>query len=298
MTEQEKIKFIENLRPIDDIFFEVLARDKKVCEEILRVIMGDDKLEVKESITQKSERNLYGRGVILDALCKLKDNRYCNIEVQRGEDEDHLRRVRYNGSLITAKQSNKGDEFDDVIELYIIFITEKDFLGLGKTMYTVKKKIMGTDVIIEDGLTEIYVNAEIDDGSLVAELMKEFKSKNPNNKKFKHLTGRSKEIKQDGGKKMNALLKEYFKEDLIDARERGIKLGEKRGEERGIKLGEERGIKLGEKRGIKLGEKKGEKQGLNRGLFSLVQKGLITKEQAIENSTDKQAFLAMFETKN
>ena len=38
MTFEEKKERVEGFRPIDDVFFEVLADDKEVCQEILRTI--------------------------------------------------------------------------------------------------------------------------------------------------------------------------------------------------------------------------------------------------------------------
>lgn len=44
MELQEKIERVKDLRPIDDIFFEVLARNPNVCQEILRVILEGETL--------------------------------------------------------------------------------------------------------------------------------------------------------------------------------------------------------------------------------------------------------------
>ncbi len=53
-------------------FFEVLADDIGVCQEMLRIILEDEKLIVKRRYrTEQCERNLYGRSVRLDALCIL-----------------------------------------------------------------------------------------------------------------------------------------------------------------------------------------------------------------------------------
>lgn len=79
LTEEEKKAKVEPFRPIDDVFFEALAQNPKVCQEILRVILEDDKLIVDEVITQCSEKNIYGRSVRLDALCTLGTGEKCNI---------------------------------------------------------------------------------------------------------------------------------------------------------------------------------------------------------------------------
>lgn len=62
-TLQEKLERVQGFRPIDDVFFEALAQNKEVCQEILRVIMQDQELVVNSAITQCSENNLYGRYV-------------------------------------------------------------------------------------------------------------------------------------------------------------------------------------------------------------------------------------------
>ena len=86
MTLEEKIEQVKNFRPIDDTFFKVLADDIGVCQEMLRIILEDEKFIVKDVIVQSSERNLYGRSVRLDALCILGNGKKCNVEVQRSPD--------------------------------------------------------------------------------------------------------------------------------------------------------------------------------------------------------------------
>lgn len=79
MTLEEKMERVKNLRPIDDIFFEVLASNTEVCEEIVQTILEDKKITVDDVIVQSSERNLYGKSVRLDALCTLGNGTKCNI---------------------------------------------------------------------------------------------------------------------------------------------------------------------------------------------------------------------------
>ena len=93
---------LEDFPPIDDAFFETLADDIAFCQEILRVILSDKKLVVEDVIVQNSKRNLYGRSVRLDALCTLGNGTKCNIEVQRLNNDNHLKRVRYNAASISC----------------------------------------------------------------------------------------------------------------------------------------------------------------------------------------------------
>ena len=41
LTLEEKFEKVKDLRPIDDVFFEVLADDIEVCQEILCTILED-----------------------------------------------------------------------------------------------------------------------------------------------------------------------------------------------------------------------------------------------------------------
>lgn len=82
-TFEQKKEQVRDFRPIDDTFFEVLAGDKGVCQELLQTILEDETLTVEDVIVQSSKRNIYGRSVRLDALCTLGDGKKCNVEVQR-----------------------------------------------------------------------------------------------------------------------------------------------------------------------------------------------------------------------
>ena len=214
LTAQEKIERIKDFRPIDDIFFELLAQDIEVCQEILRVILKDDKLIVKDSIVQSDVRNIYGRSVRLDALCILGNGVLVNIEVQRADNDDHLRRVRFNASSITVKDSNTGDRFENVKDVYVVYISENDFLAKGRTIYHINKVIEKTGDIIDDGLHEIFVNAQVNDKTEIAELMECFTQKEVNNPKFPKLSGRVTEIKttEGGATSMCELMEKYNKE--------------------------------------------------------------------------------------
>ena len=121
MNQKEKIEKIKEFRLIDDVFFEVFASDIPACQEILRTILEDEKLIVNDVIVQSAERNIYGRSVRLDALCTLGDGSLCNIEIQRSDNDNHLKRARFNAASITVKESEPGINFENV-KMYILYI--------------------------------------------------------------------------------------------------------------------------------------------------------------------------------
>lgn len=222
VTEQQKQERIRDLRPIDDVFFEVLARNVSVCQEMLRTILEDDSLVVTSVITQSDERNLYGRSVRLDALCTLGNGTKVNVEVQRSDNDNHLKRARFNASSITVRESETGTKFEEVLELYIVYISEFDFLKGDKTIYHVEKVLRETGQVIDDGLHEIFVNTAVDDGTEIAELMSCFTKKEVKNARFPMLSSEVRRLKEsEGGMQvMCEVMKKYerlaVREDHIE----------------------------------------------------------------------------------
>ena len=239
-TKKEFEAYARGLNPIDDLMFAKMAESREFCEEILRVILDDYKLIVTENIPQCKVENLHGRSIIMDAKCVTEDGRHINIEVQKADNDDHLRRVRYNGSILTTNITETGTKFEFVPDVCIIFISAFDMFKSGLPLYHVKKVIMETGQIVEDGLTEIYANAIVDNGSKFSKLMKVFTENDTYNSEEFPVTSEIKaRFKLDKGGAVN------MDETLQRWKEEWISEGEARGEARG----EERGRKDGEKHG-------------------------------------------------
>ena len=257
-TKKERDEYLRGLNPIDDLMFRKMAEHKEFCEEILRVILDDYKLVVTDNMQQFDIKNLQGRSVVLDAKCITGDGRYINIEVQKANDDNHLKRVRYNASVLTANVTETGKQFEFVPDICIIFISAFDLFKGNLPLYHVKKVVVETEQIIDDGLTEIYVNAAVDDGSKLAKLMKVFTKNDIYDEADFPVTSEIKARfkKDEGGTvKMDATLQKWMQE----SEEIGEKRGEKRGREEGIMLGKEEGMMLGKEEGIMLGKEEGAK---------------------------------------
>ena len=229
-TYEEKIADIMNLRLIDDVFFEAFAANKKAVQEILRVILEDDGLEVLEVVTQGDEHNIYGRSVRLDALCTLGNGTKCNIEVQRSDNDDHARRARYNGSMITVKESEPGIMFKDVTNVLIVYISETDIFKGGKTIYHVEKRLRETGALFDDGFNEVFVNTAVNDGSRIADLMSCFTKKELNDEQFPETTAEVQRLKttEGGLSAMCEVMERYVTEARAEGKAEGKTEGEAR----------------------------------------------------------------------
>ena len=231
MTLEEKKEQVKNFRPIDDTFFEVLADDIGVCQEMLRIILEDEKLIVKDVIVQSSERNLYGRSVRLDALCILGNGKKCNVEVQRSNKDHHLKRVRFNASVITVRDSQTDDKFEETIDLIVVYISEFDIFKRGRVIYHVDSVIRETQEKVDDGLERVFVNTAVKDGTTISEYMDCFLQKEIDNAKFPKLTNRVYYLKHEEGG-VNAVC-EIMRKYSEEVAEKAYQQGEEAGKEIG-----------------------------------------------------------------
>ena len=242
MTLEEKKEQVKNFRPIDDTFFEVLADDIGVCQEMLRIILEDEKLIVKDVIVQSSERNLYGRSVRLDALCILGNGKKCNVEVQRSNKDHHLKRVRFNASVITVRDSQTDDKFEETIDLIVVYISEFDIFKCGRVIYHVDSVIRETQEKVDDGLERVFVNTAVKDGTTISEYMDCFLQKEIDNAKFPKLTNRVHYLKHEEGG-VNAVC-EIMRKYSEEVAEKAYQQGEEAGKEIGKEIGQRQAIQI------------------------------------------------------
>lgn len=208
------MEFVQKLRPIDNAFFPVLGQDPGVMEEILRVILNDNTLTVEKVIAEYTLPNLSGRGVRLDSFCETGDGHRINVEVQKADDDDHIRRCRYNAAGMTWKEAEKGIRFKDLPDVCVVYITEHDFLHGGRTVYHVDKILRENGSIIDDGSSVIYVNTAVNDGSAISDLMRCFLQKTVNDPRFPRLSERVHQYKntEKGAAEMCEELERYIDE--------------------------------------------------------------------------------------
>lgn len=176
---ERRVAEARSLNLLSNTFMTVALDDKLACQHVLRVVTGISDLEVKEVRKQYRVAKISSHDAILDILAEDGKKRLYNLEIQRSETIDHARRTRFYGSMIDSEYLAKGKDYDEMPEVHIIYISETDLWRAGKTTYEVEKYFKGTDVKYDDGIHITYVNAEVDDGTAVAEMMKYFKTADP-----------------------------------------------------------------------------------------------------------------------
>ena len=217
-TSTEQQALIKQLNVIDDVFFHKIAEDKAVCEEILRIILQKPKLKVIDAQTQRFLRNIGAHSVILDLLCEDEDGARINVEMQKTDDDDHVKRVRFNSSNIDTTFTEKGLDYKDFPDIYVIFISKFDMFQERKTIYHAGIFLHETGTVINDGIHRIFVNCAVDDGSDIAELMQYFKNSTGKNNKFPKLSDRVYYFKEskEGADAMTQVVEEYANKKVLE----------------------------------------------------------------------------------
>ena len=196
-TFEQKRELVRSFTMFDDDFFAIVMEDKAAAQEVLRVLTEIPDLVVKSIKTQYSIRNLGTHSVVLDALAEDSQHKLYNLELQVADRDDHQKRVRYYQSNIDISYLDKGKNYEELPELYLIYLTKFDLFQMSKTKYAVGRTIIGTDRILDNGIHELYINAANNDGTKIAELMEFFTETGTRKQQFPNLSGRIQYLKEE-----------------------------------------------------------------------------------------------------
>ena len=227
----EKYKrILAGLTIMSDIFMRNVLKKRECTEYILRIIMDREDLEVKEQVLQKDYKNLQGRSAVLDCVARDTESKRYDVELQQEEEGASARRARYHSGLLDMNTLEAGQDFDELPESYVIFITRDDVLGYGLPIYHINKKIEEVTEDFQDGAHLIYVNAKIKDKeTALGRLMHDLQCRTADEMFSKVLAERVRELKETpkGVEDMCREMDEIYNE--------GIEIGETRGEQKAKK---------------------------------------------------------------
>jgi predicted transposase/invertase (TIGR01784 family) len=172
---EEILQVIKDFSLMDDEFFNACFDKNIECTELLlHIILGRTDLKVEQVSAQESLKALRHRSVRLDAYAVDTQGRRYNIEIQQLDKGAHPRRARYHSSLIDSDISYPGEEFEDLPDTYVIFITKNDYHRRDLPIYTYERSCKEDSCPLDDGTHIIYVNGTYrgDDalGRLLADL--------------------------------------------------------------------------------------------------------------------------------
>ena len=195
----EDLERIRNFRLMDDDFMKVCFEDNvEATELVLRIILNKPDLRVTKVISQKLMKNLLGRDIQLDIDATDSENKEYDIEIQRDDYGADPKRARYHSSILDAHLLKSGQNFKDLPETYVIFITEHDVFGEGEPIYVINRTIEGSSRQFNDGEHIIYVNGEATNQETeLGRLMHDFACTSADDMYYEELAERVRYYKED-----------------------------------------------------------------------------------------------------
>jgi len=177
--QKKLMKTVDQLKPIDDPMAQKMLEGEGVPQEVLRIVLEKPGLNIVSSEPQKYLRNLgKARSVILDDLCFDEEMNWYDLEVQKSDDEDHPKRLRYNISNMDTYMVEKGTEFNQMKKSTAVMLTKKNFLyhqgfaQINQTTYESECCLKDTGTGLSVGVRMVFVNAEGEDDTPAAKLMR------------------------------------------------------------------------------------------------------------------------------
>ena len=202
---------IQKLTLMNNAFMNLALEDNIPCvEEMLRTILSKPDLVVKTARTQKMFQG-FKRSIYLDIYAEDSKGVIYNIEIQQADEGADPRRARFHNGMIDVHSLKAGQDFQELPECYVIFITLKDVLGLNKTIYTIHRYIDEELEAFNDGSHIIYINGSAkDDGTEIWKLIHDLRCTRADEMYFPRLAARVKFLKED--QEGITMVSNYFEE--------------------------------------------------------------------------------------
>ena len=228
---------IKNFTLMSDIFMRNVFKQRECLEYVLQVIMEKQDLKVIEQIIQKDYKNLQGRSAIMDCVARDSEGKQFDVEIQQDNEGASPKRARYHSGLMDMNTLNPGQDFDELPESYVIFITRDDILGYDFPIYHIDRHIKEADDSFQDEAHIIYVNSRKQEDTELGRLMHDLHCKNADEMHSPVLAKRVHELKdtKKGVELMCHEMEKIYSE--------GMESGEKRGE---LKAKKETALSLAE----------------------------------------------------
>ena len=203
----------------DDLMSMVFDGNVEATELLLKVILKKDDIQVINVVGQRELQSpvVGGRDIRLDILAKDSMGKHYNVEVQKKPEGAHIRRARFNSSMMDSRMLKAGQEFSELQDSYMVFITRTDIFGHGIPIYTINRYFEEIDDIFDDGSHIVYVNGNYMGDDTVGRLMHDFGCKEAKDMYYPELAKGVKHFKEEGGRERMCEAVEKYAEQKAES---------------------------------------------------------------------------------
>ena len=154
-------KDFDSLTITDDFIFCHTMQDKTICSSLLRMLLPDALAEITAISYQKSfDQSLYAKGIRLDVWATDTAGKLYDIEMQTANAYNLAKRLRYYQAVLDISTLEKGTDYEQLHDSFLIFFCTFDYLAKGLPVYTFKT-VCSEDMRIRlpDAITKVIVNS-------------------------------------------------------------------------------------------------------------------------------------------
>lgn len=222
---REDLERLRGFRPIDDTFMRGLFKDNiPLAELVLRIIVGKPDLTLVKCETQADLKRVTGaRSVCLDAYATDNTGKKYDIEIQRADNGADPHRARYHSSTLDVENLDEKQEYRELPDSYVIFITENDYYKAGEPVYVIQNMNLTLGQPFGDGAHILYVNGQYRGDSDIGRLMHDFNCTKAEDMNFELMAERTRYLKENpkGVGAMCKVMEELRVESFTEGREEG-----------------------------------------------------------------------------
>jgi hypothetical protein len=202
----------------DDLMSVVFDGNIEATELLLKIILKRDDIAVISVVGQREFQSpvVGGRNIRLDIWAKDGIGKNYNVEVQKKTEGAHIRRARFNSSMMDSRMLKAGQEFSELQDSYMVFITQTDIFGHGLPIYTINRRFEEIDDLFDDGSHIVYVNGSYKGDDAIGKLMHDFGCKESKDICYPELAKGVKHFKEEGGRKIMCEAVEKYAESYAE----------------------------------------------------------------------------------
>ena len=151
------IERLSQMSFMEDEFFKRAFRERPdLAQHLLRGLLSIPDLKVVKSTTQDCILGKNSKEVILDCLCTDSEGKLYDVEVQSVVSRALGKRARAYGSILDSNIFEAGQDYKELPDRYIIFITREDFLKNGRQVTILAMRDEKGESEDESGMYHVY----------------------------------------------------------------------------------------------------------------------------------------------
>ena len=157
------IKPFEELTIQDNFMFQKVMRNKRICKATIERLLD---IQIKDITYLEEEKSLHmnpdSKGIRLDVYVNDVDGTVFNVEMQTTKNmEELVKRVRYYQSIIDLHNIEKGQDYTELNDTYVIFICTFPLFSDNLHKYTFRNICLENhNIELNDGTTKLFLSTK------------------------------------------------------------------------------------------------------------------------------------------